>query len=66
MPVYTYRTNPGEWKLLGPNGKKTRFDSSARLYSNNGIALVQAALKASASWCRRPSKSSRNWGKESS
>jgi DNA-binding transcriptional LysR family regulator len=43
--VYTYRTNPGEWELRGPDGKKTRFESTARLHSNNGIALVQAALK---------------------
>jgi DNA-binding transcriptional LysR family regulator len=43
--VYTYRPNPGEWELREPNGKKTRFESAARLYSNNGIALVQAALR---------------------
>lgn len=43
--VYTYRANPGEWELRAPNGKKIRFESRARLYSNNGIALVQAALK---------------------
>jgi DNA-binding transcriptional LysR family regulator len=43
--VYTYRANPGEWELRAPNGKKTKFESRARLYSNNGIALVQAALR---------------------
>lgn len=42
--IYTCRASLGEWVLRGPNGKATKIETSARLYSNNGIALTQAAL----------------------
>lgn len=43
--VYTYGATPGEWELRGPNGKTSKIETSSRLSSNNGIALVQAGLK---------------------
>lgn len=42
--VYTYRASLGEWILRGPNGETTKIETSARLSSNSGIALTQAAL----------------------
>lgn len=42
--IYTYRPSLGEWILRGPNGKTTKIETSARLSSNSGIALTQAAL----------------------
>lgn len=42
--VYTYRAALGEWVLRGPDGKKTKIETSARFSSNSGLALVQAAL----------------------
>lgn len=42
--VYTYRASLGDWILRGPNGETTKIETSARLSSNSGIALTQAAL----------------------
>lgn len=42
--IYTYRASLGEWILRGPNGETTKIETSARLSSNSGIALTQAAL----------------------
>lgn len=42
--IYTYRDGLGEWTLRGPDGKTTKIETSARLSSNSGFALTQAAI----------------------
>lgn len=42
--VYTYRASLGEWTLRGPDGETTKIETRARLSSNSGIALTQAAI----------------------
>ena len=43
--IYTQRATPGEWELRGPDNKKIKIQTNARLHSNNGIALLQSGLK---------------------
>lgn len=43
--IYTNRPTPGEWELRGPDQKKIKIQTHARLHSNNGLALMNAGLK---------------------